>query len=187
MEIYRIYVSLLEIEPPIWRRIELSSMTTLKQLHRILQIAMGWSNYHLHEYIADGRRYCTPDPAYDKPGDVVRESGVRVAAVLPQTGRELLYIYDFGDYWQHVVRLEAVFPAEPAIRYPRVVDGARSCPPEDCGGSGGYAALLEVLLDPTHEDFEEMRQWAGPPFNAEVFSLKAANELLHRLRSLAAK
>ena len=129
----------------------------------------------LHEYIVDGRRYGTPDPTYDNPEEVVRESGVRHASVLPHEGTEILYVYDFGDYWQHDVRLETISPADPTIRYPRVVDGARSCPPEDCGGSGGYAELLEILLDPDHEEFEHMREWAGPRFNAEVFSHDAAN------------
>jgi len=185
--IYRIHVSLREIQPLIWRRIELSSTTTLKQLHRILQIAMGWQDYHLHEYIVDGRRYGTPDPTYDGPGEVTRESGVRLATVLPREGAEILYVYDFGDYWQHDVRLETIFPADPAIRYPRIVDGVRSCPPEDCGGTGGYADLLEILLDPDHEEFEHMREWVGPRFNAEVFSLDAANGELRRRRSLATK
>src|ERR1700758_3259657 len=89
-------------------------------------------HYHLHEYIVDGRRYGTPDPAYDGTGEIIRETGVRLATVLPQPGAEILYVYDFGDYWQHDLRLEAVFVAEPGIKYPRVPDGARSCPPEDC-------------------------------------------------------
>lgn len=187
METYRVHVSLREIQPFVWRRIELSSMTTLKQFHRILQIAMGWEDYHLHEYIVQGRRYGTPDPNDDGHGEVIRESGVRLANVLPHEGEQILYIYDFGDYWQHDIRLEAIFPPEPSIWYPRVVDGARSCPPEDCGGSGGYADLLEILLDPTDEEFVHMREWVGPRFNAEVFSLDAANGALQRRRSLAAK
>ena len=173
MDIYRVHVSLRKIEPAIWRRIELSSQTTLKQLHRILQIAMGWENYHLHEYIVDGRLYGTQDPAYDGPGEIIARQGVRIATVLPEPGTEMLYVYDFGDYWQHDVQLEAVFPPESDMKYPRILDGARSCPPEDCGGAGGYADLLEILLDPTHEEFDHMREWAGPHFNAEVFSINA--------------
>ncbi len=73
---FRVHVSLREIEPPIWRRIELSGQTTLKQFHRILQIAMGWENNHLHEFIGDGRRYGSPDPAYDEPGDVTVSPGL---------------------------------------------------------------------------------------------------------------
>ena len=187
MDLYRVHVSLREIEPAIWRRIELSSQTTLKQFHRILQIAMGWENYHLHEYIVDGRRYGPPEPDYDEPGEVVREVGVRLASVLPKPGSQILYVYDFGDYWQHDVRLEAVLPRDPGIQYPRILEGKRSCPPEDCGGTGGYADLLEILLDPTHEEFEHMRGWAGPRFNAEVYSIDVANRRLRNSRSLGVK
>jgi hypothetical protein len=80
--------------------------------------------------------------------------------------------------------MEAAFPPELDIKYPRILDGARNCPPEVCGGAGGYADLLEILLDPTHEEFEHMREWAGPHFNAEVFSVNAPNGRLQKNRSL---
>jgi hypothetical protein len=187
MVIFRVHVSLMDIAPPIWRRIELSSQTTLKQFHRIVQIAMGWSNSHLHEFIVGGRRYGTLDPTYDEPGDVIAEGKVRLSDVLSVPEARVLYIYDFGDYWQHVVRLESIFSAVPGVAYPRVLNGARSCPPEDCGGTGGYADLLEVLTDPTHEEFEDMREWVGPRFNAEVFSTDDVNNRLRRNRALSAK
>lgn len=186
MDIYRVHVSLREIDPAIWRRIELSSQTTLKQFHLVLQVVMGWENQHLHEYIIEGQRYGTPDPAYSDPGEVLREAGVRLATVLSEVGTQIQYLYDFGDYWQHDIRLEAVLPPEPGATYPRLLDGARSCPLEDCGGTRGYADLLEILLDPTHEDFELVREWAGPRFNAEVFSSAAVNQRLQRRRSLSA-
>jgi hypothetical protein len=185
MTVFRIHVSLDEIEPPIWRRLELSSQTTLEQLHRILQIAMGWENYHLHEFVIDGRRYGMPDPDYDEP-EIVADSTVCISDVLGAPGAEMSYLYDFGDGWQHTVRLEGVVQEEPGLAYPRVLDGARSCPPEDCGGPFGYADLLEALIDPTHENFEQMREWAGLKFNAEVLSIQKVNARLRRNRSLAA-
>jgi hypothetical protein len=185
MEVFSVHVSLKEIEPPIWRRIELSSQTTLKQFHRILQIAMGWENYHLHEFIVDGHRYGIPDSTYDEPGEVTAEGKVRISDVLHLPDAEAIYIYDFGDYWQHVVRLEAIRIEKPGAQYPRVLNGARSCPPEDCGGTGGYSDLLEILTDPAHEEFERMRQWAGSKFNAEVFSAQKINDRLRRNRSLS--
>ena len=187
MDIYRVHVSLREIEPAIWRRIELSSQTTLRQFHRILQIAMGWTNSHLHEFLVGRQRYGIPDPEYDELGEVIIEGKVRLFEVLPVPGSQIGYVYDFGDNWEHAVTLEEAVPAEPGVEYPRVHDGARSCPPEDCGGTSGYTDLLDVLIDPTHEDFEPMREWAGERFNAEVFSLKNINLRLHRNRSLAAK
>jgi hypothetical protein len=187
MVIFRIHVALLDIEPPIWRRIELSSRTTLKQLHRILQIAMGWSDYHLHVFVVNGQRYGIPDPEFDEPGEVLAEGRVRLAEVLPVPQARMLYTYDFGDNWQHSIQLESLHPPEASVAYPRVLAGARSCPPEDCGSFSGYADLVEILLDPTHPEFEQMRAWAGPEFNAEVFSADAVNQRLRRNRSLAAK
>ena len=183
----RIHVSLLDIEPPIWRCIELSSQTTLRQFHRILQIAMGWENYHMHEFLVSKQRYGVPDPTYDEPGEVIVEGKVQLADVLPGPGSQIQYIYDFGDYWQHTVELEEIVPAESGAAYPRVIGGARSCPPEDCGGTGGYADLLDILMDPTHEEFQHMRDWAGSKFLAESFSPESINLRLRRNRSLAAK
>jgi hypothetical protein len=185
--IYRVHVSLLAIEPLIWRRIELSSQTTLRQFHRALQIVMGWENYHMHEFLVGKQRYGVPDSTYDEPGEVIVEGKIHLSDVLPAPGAQILYIYDFGDYWQHLVTLEEVVPAEPGAEYPRVVSGARSCPPEDCGGTGGYANLLDILMDPKHEDHQHMRDWAGEKFLAEAFSLNAINLRLRRNRSLAAK
>ena len=187
MTIYRVRVSLLDIEPPIWRRIELSGQTTLRQFHRILQIVMGWENSHLHEFLVGLQRYGVPDPTYDEPGDVVPEGKVRLSEVLPTPGAQIRYQYDFGDCWQHAVELESVIEAVEGIEYPRLVDGARSCPPEDSGGVSGYVDLLDILTDPQHEEFEHMRAWAGDKFNAEVFSMKAINLRLRKNRSLASR
>ncbi len=187
MQIFSVHVSLKEIEPPIWRRIELSSQTTLKQFDRILQIAMGWENCHLHEFIVDGHRYGIPDATHDDPGEVTVEDRVRLSDVLDLPDAKILYIYDFGDYWQQVVRLEAICIQVPGALYPRVLNGARSCPPEDCGGTSGYNDLLEILTNPAHEEFELMRQWAGLEFNAEVFSARKINARLRRNRSLSTR
>ena len=111
MVIFRVHVSLLNIEPPIWRCIELTSQTTLKQFHRILQIAMGWTNSHLHEFIVGSQRYGTPDLHYDGPSEVIAEGKVHLSKVLPVLEARILYVYDFGDYWQHSVHLEAVLSA----------------------------------------------------------------------------
>lgn len=187
MSIFRIRVTLLDVQPAIWRSIELSDQTTLKQLHRILQIAMGWEDCHLHEFVVRGQRYGKRDLAFDPSENILAETGVSLADVLPKPKSQITYIYDMGDYWQHSVRLEAVVPTTPDVQYPRAVDGARACPPEDCGGTGGYMNLLEILSDPSHEEFENMREWIGPKFDAESFSLDAINTRLRRNRSLAVK
>ncbi|MDQ2843318.1 MAG: plasmid pRiA4b ORF-3 family protein, partial [Acidobacteriota bacterium] len=109
---------------------------------------------------------------------VVRDSTVKLSSVLPRKGASLLYSYDFGDNWAHSVILEDIPPIEMDTKYPRVVDGARACPPEDCGGSSGYADLVEILAKPRHKEHREMREWAGNNFDPEKFSAKAANLLL---------
>jgi hypothetical protein len=134
MVVFRIRVALLDIEPPIWRSIELSSRTTLKQLHRILQIAMGWEDYHLHVFEGDGKRYGVPEPEDDELDIVIPEGRVRLGEVLPTPGARMLYTYDYGDDWRHEILVESVEQLDPNVEYPRVVAGARHCPPEDCGG-----------------------------------------------------
>jgi hypothetical protein len=178
MTIYRLYVFLLDIAPPIWRRIELSSETSLAQLHKVLQAAMGWQDYHLHEFEIGGQRYGVPDTDYDLPGEVVKDSAIKLSSALPRKGASLLYSYDFGDNWAHSVVLEDIVPIEPDTKYPRVLDGARACPPEDSGGPYGYADLVEILAKPRHKEYRQMREWAGKNFDPEKFSAKAANLML---------
>jgi hypothetical protein len=187
MTVYRLYVFLLDIAPPIWRRVEVSSETSLAQLHKVLQAAMGWQDYHLHEFEIGDQRYGVPDPDYDLPGEVVKDSAVKLSKALPRKGASLLYSYDFGDNWAHSVALEDIVPIEPDAKYPRVVDGARACPPEDSGGSSGYADLVEILAKPRHKEHRQMREWAGKNFDPESFSAKATNLLLKRTLPKTAK
>ena len=178
MTVYRLYVFLLDIAPPIWRRVELSSETSLAQLHKVLQAALGWQDYHLHEFEIGNQRYGVPDTDYDSPGEVVKDSTVKLSRALPRKGASLLYTYDFGDGWAHSVVLEDIVPMEPDTKFPRVVDGARACPPEDSGGPCGYAELVEILAKPRHKEHRQMREWAGKNFAPEKFSARDANLLL---------
>ena len=98
--------------------------------------------------------------------------------MLREPGDRLLYRYDFGDGWEHDVALERVLEAEPDARYPRVIAGARACPPEDCGGEPGYDHLLEVLGNPGHPEHRELLRWVGGAFDPEVFDARATNRAL---------
>lgn len=177
--IYRIKVTLRHIKPPVWRRIEVPGNVKLPALHEILQSTMGWTNSHLHAFRAGNESYGEPDP--DFPIGMRDERSVTLDSIVGE-GATLVYEYDFGDGWEHDLKVEKVFPAEQGVQYSRCTKGKRACPPEDCGGPWGYAELIEILSDPEHEDHEEMREWAGPYFEPEHFDLVETNQLLLEMR-----
>lgn len=178
--IYRLKVSLKGTKPSVWRRIEVEGDTTLHRLHRVLQVVMGWKDYHLYEFMLDGRHFLEPDPDYG-PG-VENSRRMRLNQIVAETKRRLTYIYDFGDGWQHDVLVERVLPAEEGVRYPHCTGGRMACPPEDCGGLGGYGNLLEVIGDPEDPGYDEMMEWLGGSYDPEAFDLEGVNERLRRMR-----
>jgi hypothetical protein len=124
--------------------------------------------------------YGVPDP--DFPDDeTVNERNVRFDQITGEGGK-LIYEYDFGDSWEHELKIEKVLPADPTVHYPRCTGGARACPPEDCGGPPGYERLLDVLRDPKHEEHEEMREWIGGDFDSEAFDMETINRGLWRMK-----
>ena len=184
-ESYQFKIELRDISPPIWRQFQVWGDATLAQLHRILQMVMGWENYHLYEFRIGGRIYGDPD--LDDEREIIDAKKTRIRNVLPGVGAEFEYEYDFGDDWQHDLLLEAVMQSGPDTACPRCIAGERRCPPEDVGGSGGYADYLEVLADPDHEEHQNMMEWRGP-FDPETFSVESVNrELEKKFRSVRKK
>jgi len=165
--VHRLKVTLREVRPPVWRRIEVSSDVTLGQLAALLEAAMGWESYHLHAFEVAGATYGMAD--VDPPPDELDEAGYRLSEVLSSAGSKMRWRYDFGDNWEHDVVVEAVGPPEPGVEYPVCLAGRRACPPEDCGGTWGYGELLQLLADPTLEDPEGRREWLGPDFDPAYF------------------
>ncbi len=179
---YQVKISLLEIEPEIWRRLLVPRGVRLDRLHEIFQVAMGWTNSHLHEFRVGDTRYSEPDPEYDK-GDVRDERSVRLFEVARGVNDSFLYEYDFGDSWEHRVVVEKILaPEESPADLPVCLAGARACPPEDCGGMPGYESFLEALRDPAHEEHAAMLAWVGGSFDPEAFDLKSVNRLLQWMR-----
>jgi len=176
-ESYQFKVVLRDISPPIWRQFQVWEDTRLAQLHRILQTVMGWENYHLYEFRIGGRIYGDPD--LDDEREIIDVKKTRICDVLSGVGAEFEYEYDFGDDWQHDLLLETVIQAGPDIRCPRCLAGERSCPPEDVGGSGGYADYLEALAGPDHEEHQNMMEWRGS-FDPETFSIDKVNRELDK-------
>jgi hypothetical protein len=177
-QIYQIRISLAEVTPPVWRRLLVPGGYTLDRLHRAIQYAMGWQSYHLHSFDIDGMQYGEPDPE----GELALrdELDTRLDAVTGK-GDKFIYTYDFGDWWEHEVMVEDVFPAEPEEEYPICVAGARACPPEDVGGAYGYTDFLDALADPEHPDHDQMRGWIGRSFDPVAFAPDRITTLLRRL------
>jgi hypothetical protein len=156
-QIAQIKVTLLDSDPPVWRRLLVPMTLRLDRLDRVIQAAMGWTNSHLHMFIHPSGHYGTP--GLDFPMHDERKASLRDLAA--REGDTFGYEYDFGDSWTHEVLLEELLPAEPTGRYPACTDGARACPPEDCGGTTGYQELLDALADPHHPDHHDLRRWLG--------------------------
>lgn len=167
---------LADIEPPIWRRIVVPGQVTLFNFHRMLQVVMGWQNYHLHQFIVGRTFYGEPDP--DFTDGMKDDRRVRLRAIARKEGESFLYEYDFGDSWRHVITVENIQSWVQERLVPRCLDGARACPPEDSGGVSGYEQLLEALRDPHHPEHSELSTWVGAHFDPELFSLQAVNSAL---------
>jgi hypothetical protein len=174
--ICRLRIELDGIEPPIWRRIELRYGATFWELHVAIQDAMGWRDCHLHEFHVEDPRSGEPvrigagGPIFDDEAEAVIPGWTAAIAEHLTLERPLLhYEYDFGDSWEHTIVLEALLPEASGQTCPRCLDGARACPPEDCGGISGYQELVEAMRDPAHPEHEAMRDWLGGPWDPERF------------------
>jgi Plasmid pRiA4b ORF-3-like protein len=166
--IHRVKATLRGAKPPIWRRFEVTSDTTLQRLHRVIQIGFEWQDYHLHVFDTAAGRYGIPDP--DGELDIRNDANKKLSAVADWPGDRIRYTYDFGDWWELDIVVEAVLPAEAGLRYPRCTGGRRAAPPEDCGGVWGYADLLNILADPRHEEHQARLEWLGIQTAAEFDS-----------------
>jgi hypothetical protein len=177
MQYFQIKITLKNIKPPIWRRVLVAPEITLNKLHDVLQIAMGWTNSHLHQFE-------TPDGYFADPAFGMEETQssrkATLRSVLCEPKSSIRYEYDFGDGWDHQIVLEKLVELDRPV-FALCLGGARSSPPEDCGGPWGYANLLEILQDPKHPEYESMIEWLGSEFEPESFDVEAINKQLTRL------
>jgi hypothetical protein len=182
--LFELDVRLREIEPPIWRTVEVPGSSSLEDVHFALQVAMGWTNSHLHQFKIGGKSYGMVDTDGADELELEDEREYRLDDLV-RSGGWFVYEYDFGDGWEHHVKVKKVTKvARPPE--PRCTAGARACPPEDCGGGGGYQNLLEALADPKHEEHESLVAWSGG-FQPERFKLpKTGLDLRDEIENLRA-
>jgi hypothetical protein len=175
--VYQIKVTLEASAPPIWRRILAPGDVTLERLHLILQVAMGWTDSHLHMFTVGTTVYGEPHPDYDF--EVQDERRVRLHQIVPGEGFRFRYEYDLGDSWMHTLLVERVL--EPGQSTTVCLAGERACPPEDVGGVWGYVMFLEAIRDPEHPEHQEYQEWIGSEFDPEAFDLEEMNAVLRGL------
>ncbi|MFJ3482616.1 plasmid pRiA4b ORF-3 family protein [Pseudomonas sp. NPDC090202] len=169
-------IELRDVEPVVWRRVVVPRDVTLNELHVVLIVTMGWEGDHLHEFKIGEERYGIPDPdGWDSP--VTLEEGVRLIDALAGK-KSFRYLYDFGDGWDHLVKIENLPAGATFPHLPYCLEGANACPPEDIGGPRGYAGFVEALADPRHPDHKEMKRMFRPPFEPTEFDMALTNHWL---------
>ena len=169
-DIVRLKVTLDDVEPKVTRQFIVPLGIRLDRLHLVMQIAMGWTNSHLWEFRARGCGWGPIDPGSDPdwpdgPSDAAKAT---LLAVVEDTGaKSLKYLYDFGDGWEHTVKLDRIFKAQPGDKEacPMLLAAVGRCPPEDIGGPWGYAEYLEAIKDPDHERHDEFTEFYDPDFD----------------------
>jgi len=187
-----LHIELVDIEPLIWRRVALPTATNLQTLHRIIQAAMGWLDYHLWEFTAGDKTYGVPDPDPDDAGwghKVYRASSATLARLLDSGVTAFDYVYDMGDNWEHRITIERVEPAEPGTLYPDFRGGERRCPPEDCGSVPGYYEFLDAIAGPDKgkgsRRKKEMLTWYGGPYDPDDIDEPQIRITLKRMANAA--
>ncbi len=181
-QVFQLRIELDEVTPTVWRRLLVPGGIRLAKLHMIFQAAMGWTNSHLHAFTIDGDRYGMhfDDDFLDEDVDLLHEKTITVIRALGERSR-IAYEYDFGDGWDHTILVEDRHTLPYGLKHAVCLDGANACPPEDCGGAGGYEELLLALADPSHEDHDDLLEWIGGPFDPTDFDLVATNVALQHV------
>lgn len=167
-DLLQLRIELAWIQPKIWRRIVVPESITLGNLHHVLQMAFGWGDYHLHEFDIGGERFGIPDPALDWE-QVRSEKRIQLKTALSGI-TSFKYIYDFGDHWEHRVKVEKKLPGDPELSHRALyLGGANAAPPEDVGGAPGYENFVIALTDPKHPEHQQMLEWYGNSFDPTRF------------------
>jgi hypothetical protein len=183
-DIIQLKVTLQGTEPPIWRRFLVDKKTTFFVLHEIIQIVMGWEDEHLYEFKMKGYKIGDAEELGDfGSGDIkfVDDETATLEGMGLVLRNKFEYLYDFGDTWRHQILVEKFLPRDEKLKYPVCIDGELNCPPEDCGGVGGFYQILEIIADKKHPERKEMLEWLGGRYDPERFNMNQVNKELASL------
>lgn len=183
-QIHQLKITLLNTEPPIWRRVLILNNLTLGDLHDVIQISMGWNDAHLHQFRQGEISYSDPEFELDENPEieVIDEQKVKISQVLAKPKDALIYEYDFGDGWRHLIELETPTAKNEEIPdVPICLEGQRSCPPEDCGGTYAYLEMLKSPKNPKDPHYQELKDWLPDGFSPDFFDLRRVNYVLYKV------
>lgn len=176
-QILQLKISLKYSEPLIWRRFLVNGNISFHRLHDIIQVVMGWGNYHLYDFNANGQRFSIPDEDWDEK--VIDSRKVKLSILKPK--QKIYYTYDFGDCWEHLISIEKMVQKDAGKAYPICIAGELSCPPEDCGSISGYYRLLTIKKNKKHPEYKHLIiEWLGEDFDPEYFDLEQVNKYLRK-------
>ncbi|MGI8605526.1 MAG: plasmid pRiA4b ORF-3 family protein [Verrucomicrobiales bacterium] len=185
--LYQLKITLKWSKPPIWRRVVVPADMRLDRLHSVIQVVMGWTDSHLHQFIVGTRVdrvfFGQTDLGLDDMGDMLDEKRYTLAHLAVQPKQKFIYEYDFGDSWEHEVVVEKLLPPDPALKHPVCLEGANASPPEDCGGIPGYYNLLEIMADPKHPEHAETKEWLGGELKPGECDTDDVNMHLKRIKA----
>ena len=180
--LYQLKITLQWSDPAIWRQVVVRADLRLDRLHQVIQQVMPWTNSHLHQFIVGRTYYGVPDLEAGLDFETLDERRHTVAELAPAAKKKFIYEYDFGDGWAHEVKLEKILPPDAGFKQPVCVAGANACPPDDCGGMGGYYNMLAILAKPKHPEYRQWHDWLGGKWDAKCFDLEETNRRLKRLK-----
>ncbi|MHB1867175.1 MAG: plasmid pRiA4b ORF-3 family protein [Thermoplasmata archaeon] len=189
--VHQLKVTLLGTDPPVWRRLLVPSDWDLDDLHEALQRTMGWEDCHVYGFQIGKRKWCMPRETSGidamhiglfTPHPNAYTDTVRLDRAAPKKGDSFVYVYDLGDQWEHDILVEDVVPRTRETKAPWCLGGDRACPPEDCGGTGGYEDIVKALADPKYnperQDRDELMEWLPEEYDPGQFDLDEVNERL---------
>lgn len=169
--VYQFKITLMDSKPPIWRRILVPAEYRFWDLHVAIQDAMGWQDYHLHEFfILSPKTKAETNIGLPEEDECLRSTKEKIAKYFSLENHSAIYWYDFGDDWYHAIKLEKILPAVPGKEYPLCSAGKMACPPEDSGGIWGYYQKLEILGNPKDPDYHNILEWMGEGFDPQKFN-----------------
>jgi Plasmid pRiA4b ORF-3-like protein len=178
-------VTINDTKPPIFRRLIVSNDTSFFELHHIIQIAMGWQNFHLFEFRFNDYVIGIPTEAFEEEASgqetVIDADTITLGEVLSDVNDTMIYTYDFGDNWEHEITVEKINADATDYIAPICIEGNLSCPPEDCGGAPGFEHLFKVIKDNQHPDHEQMLNWLDENYTQEGFDIDDVNATLASL------